>query len=113
MVNLFSYLFSMYTILFFCCPVTTWRRYVSISSPALSGPAFMINAVTPLTATPLVNFNRLALQQAGEPLYNTFSMHSIRRGAAQVAQKAGGNKHSLKQLGTWATDAGLNAYLNH
>lgn len=95
-----------------CCPVAAWHRYLAISRPAVSGPAFMINSVTPLTARPLVNFIRLALQAAGEPLYNRFSLHSIRRGAAQAAQKAGADRLSLKHHGTWASDTGLNAYLN-
>lgn len=94
-----------------CCPVRTWFNYLNISKPAINGPAFMINAVTPLTPRPLVNFIRLALQAAGEPLYNKFSLHSLRRGAAQAADQAGANRQALKTHGTWATDSALNAYL--
>lgn len=94
-----------------CCPVTAWFIYLRMCKPAISGPAFMINSVTPLTPRPLVNFIRLALQAAGEPLYNRFSLHSLRRGAAQAAQQAGANRKALKVHGTWATDSALNAYL--
>lgn len=94
-----------------CCPVSAWYNYLSISKPALDGPAFMIIAVTPLTPRPLVSFIRVALQEAGVPLYDKFSLHSIRRGAAQAAQEAGADKQSLKTHGTWATDSALNAYL--
>lgn len=93
------------------CPVLAWCNYVRLSRPALNGPAFMINAVTPLTPRPLVSLIRLALQAAGEPMFNTFSLHSLRRGAAQAAQQAGANRQSLKSHGTWATDTALNAYL--
>lgn len=77
----------------------------------MNGPAFMINSITPLTARPLVNFIRLALQAAGEPLFNRISLHSKRRGAAQAAEKAGADRDALKAHGTWATDTALNAYL--
>lgn len=93
------------------CPVTAWYRYINICKPALHGPAFKINACTPLTARPLVNFIRLALQEAGVPAYNKFSMHSLRRGAAQAARQAGADRQSLKTHGTWATDTALDAYL--
>lgn len=95
-----------------CCPVVAWHEYCHISKPALSGPAFMINSVTPLTPRPLVNFIRLALEAAGDPLFNRFSLHSLRRGAAQAAQKAGADKIALKAHGTWATDSALNMYLH-
>lgn len=95
-----------------CCPVAAWCKYLRICKPPLTGPAFMINAVTPLTPRPLVNLVRLALQAAGDPLYNNFSLHSLRRGAAQAAQQAGANRLSLKSHGTWATDTALDTYLN-
>lgn len=95
-----------------CCPVLAWHRYLTISRLAINGPAFMINAFTPLTPRPLVNFIRLALQAAGEPLYNRFSLHSLRRGAAQAAHEAGANRDSLKTHGTWATDTALDVYLS-
>lgn len=94
------------------CPVTAWYRYLKCSNPDVNGPAFMINHVTPLTARPLVNFVRIALQAAGDPMYLRFTLHSLRRGAAQAAAQAGADRQSLKQHGTWATDSGLNAYLS-
>lgn len=95
-----------------CCPVAAWSHYIRSSRPVINGPAFMINPVTPLTPRPLVALIRLALQAAGDPMCETFTLHSIRRGAAQAAQKAGADRHSLKAHGTWVTDSALNTYLS-
>lgn len=95
-----------------CCPVQAWHKYLRVSKPSSTGPAFMINHITPLTTRPLINIIRLALQNAGEPMYNSYTLHSLRRGAAQAAQKGGADRHSIKAHGTWSTDSGVNAYLS-
>lgn len=94
-----------------CCPVAAWHVYLKLCNPSIAGPAFMINPVTPLTARPLINFIRVALEAAGEPMYQLFTLHSLRRGAAQAAQKAGATRTALKYHGTWNSDSGLNAYI--
>lgn len=93
------------------CPVAAWHRYFDLVKPLPQGPAFMIDQFTPLTARPLVNIMRLALQSAGNQNYHRVSMHSLRRGGAQVAEAYGASRHSLKQHGTWANDTMLNLYL--
>lgn len=95
-----------------CCPVAAWSDYLRSARPANNGPAFMINSVTPLTPRPLVGLIRLALQAAGDPMCNSFTLHSIRRGAAQAAQKAGADRQSLRAHGTRATDSALDVYLS-
>lgn len=71
----------------------------------------MIDSSTPLTAQPHVYLMKLALQTHGNPNYHHLSMHSLRRGGAQVAEACGASHQGLKAHGTWLTDNSLNLYL--
>lgn len=93
------------------CPVRAWTHYVQLVNPHPSGPAFMLDSLTPLTPKPLVDFIRLALQHASVPNFSSFSLHSLRRGAARAAHAASGSLNDIKVHGTWATDSGLPAYV--
>lgn len=93
------------------CPVQAWNAYVAFVKPSLYGPAFMLDSVTPLTPKPFVNIIRLALSHASVPNSSSFSIHSLRRGAAQAADAAGASKDELKVHGTWSTDSGLRSYV--
>lgn len=95
-----------------CCPLAAWQRYVANVKPHLQGPAFMVDRYTPLTARPLVNIMKLALQAAGNNNYIKVSMHSLRRGGAQAAEQNGATHRALKAHGTWLTDSSLKTYLN-
>lgn len=93
------------------CPVQAWRNYKDSVNPWPFGPAFMINASTPVTPRPTVNFMRLALASAGHSCYHLVSMHSLRRGGAQLAYSAGADSEALMRHGTWKTKSGLDHYL--
>lgn len=94
------------------CPVNSWRRYKDSVKPWELGPAFMLNAAVPLTTRPVVEIMRLALASAGHPSYHLVSMHSLRRGGAQLAANAGANDDALMMHGTWKTKSGLKPYIN-
>lgn len=94
------------------CPVTAWLNYSIAFNPQPLGPAFVYKDGLPLTPLPVVKLIRLALKHAGYSNVNNYSIHSIRRGAVQLAASAGATKESLKAHGTWRSDAGLRAYLN-
>lgn len=96
-----------------CCPVAAWNRYLAAVNPDPKGPAFMIDNVTPLTARPLVNVMRLALQINGNQNYHKVSMHSLRRGGAQAAEQNGASTKALMEHGTWSTPSTLKTYLNN
>lgn len=93
------------------CPVSAWVRYVRVFKPPISGVAFRQPSGSPLTARPVVDLIRQALQFSGYPNYNQFSLHSLRRGAAHTAALLGVPNEHIKVQGTWTSDAGLNYYL--
>lgn len=93
------------------CPVRAWDSYVLHFKPPVCGPAFILPSGLPLTARPVVNVIRAALKAAGYNNYKSFSIHSLRRGAAHVAAHAGASIQDIKSQGTWASDAGLSFYL--
>lgn len=93
------------------CPVQAWRKYKLSVNPWPLGPAFMLNPTTPLTPRPVVDLMRLALASAGHQCYHLVSMHSLRRGGAQLASNAGANTEALMAHGTWKTKTGLKPYI--
>lgn len=93
------------------CPVKAWYDYVNSVKPYPRGPAFVLSHSSPLTPKTFVEFIRLALKASGVRDYQSYSIHSIRRGAAQAADNAGAPKQDIKTQGTWASDAGLNSYV--
>lgn len=93
------------------CPVKAWRDYKDSVNPWPLGPAFMLNPSTPLTTRPVVDLMRLALASSGHPSYHLVSMHSLRRGGAQLASNAGANQDALMIHGAWKTKSGLKPYI--
>lgn len=93
------------------CPVHSGKVYLYTVKPAPRGPAFMLDPFTPLTSKFLVTIMRDALDASGCKDSHRVSMHSLRRGAAQAAQRGGASRQSLKDHGTWRTDAALDTYL--
>lgn len=94
------------------CPVKAWRNYRLYFSPSLYGPAFIVNPGVPLTPAPLVKLLRLALSRAGVTNSSRYTIHSLRRGAAQLAADLGASKDDIKKHGTWRSDNGLKSYVN-
>lgn len=94
------------------CPVRAWTAYILSVNPWPLGPAFLIDNSTPLTPYPFVSFIRTALKASGFKNYDKVSIHSLRRGAVQAAQRAGVPVSDIKVQGAWASDSGLRPYLS-
>lgn len=97
------------------CPVRAWRAYRSAVRLNPNGPAFMLNSCTPLSAALVVGIMRDALSSEPGLDVKQISMHSIRRGAAQQAQKQGSQLSDIMSRGGWASKSGVKPYLttNH
>lgn len=94
------------------CPVRAWRSYACYLEPDMFGPAFMINRAAPLNSQLVVNLMRDALSGCSEINTATITMHSLRRGAAQQAEKLGASLEDIKKRGGWASDSGVKPYLS-
>ena len=93
------------------CPTQAWAEYC-VAVPGLPyEPAFKTSAGAHLTPAPIVKEMRAAVHAAQCPFSGTVSMHSLRRGGAQTAQKAGAERLDIAAHGTWASKSGLNAYV--
>lgn len=93
------------------CPVLAWIRYVNSLPLHPNGPAFMVNWSTPLTSDVVVKFMREALKQDPDVDVTAILMHSLRRGAAQTADKAGVPISQIMKRGGWKSKSGLKPYL--
>lgn len=93
------------------CPVLAWHNYVSVVSPAKSGPAFIVYQDRPLTAKLVVTCMRQALMYDHSIDSTKVSMHSLRRGAAQSAASAGVPESQIMVAGQWKSKSGLKPYL--
>lgn len=93
------------------CPVRAWVTYVRLMAPSPSGPAFMLHKYKPLTASPVVAALRAALSQAGYHNANKYSLHSLRRGAAQLAAGLGAPNSEIMRHGIWRSEAGMRHYV--
>lgn len=93
------------------CPVSAWLGYVTLFKPPSMGLAFIQSSGAPLTARPVVQVIRQALKASGYKNPSSFSLHSLRRGAAHVAALSGAPSEDIKIQGTWVSDAGLKYYL--
>lgn len=81
------------------CPVRAWVEYKLVVNPWPMGPAFVTRNGVPLTPTRVVQLIRLALKSTGISAFKNYSMHSIRRGAAQAAARGGVPEQELKSHG--------------
>lgn len=94
------------------CPVRAWRHYYCLVSPPPAGPAFILRNGQPITAGPVVSAIRAALNAAGYINANKYSMHSLRRGAAQLVAHLGAPPSDIMQHGLWSSKSGLAHYVN-
>ncbi len=92
------------------CPVLTWRRYKRTFSPPSAGPAFITKRGRPVTVQMATNKLRQALRAVGARSPTAYTLHSLRRGAAQACAGAGAGIDDIKALGTW-TSAAVYAYV--
>lgn len=95
------------------CPLQAWRHYYGLVSPPPLGPAFLHVSGLPLTAGPVVSAIRTALKAAGYHNANRYSMHSLRRGAAQLVAGLGAPVSDIMRHGVWSSTSGLRHYVNH
>lgn len=93
------------------CPVTAWVNYISSLNLRPGNPAFMLNATTPLSPVLVVRLMRDALRVFPDLDVSTVSMHSIRRGAAQTAERNGSAIPDIMKRGGWKSKSGLKPYL--
>lgn len=94
------------------CPVRAWRSYVAHSNPSPNAPAFMVDAVTPLTSALVVRIMKDALRGFPDIDSSTITMHSLRRGAAQQAARNGAALTQIMDRGGWSSTSGLRPYLS-
>lgn len=93
------------------CPVLAWRRYNATMNLDPHGPAFVLTQGAPLTAAVVVRLMRDALSNYPDIDTSSISMHSLRRGAAQEADKAGLPLSDIMHRGGWASHSGVKPYL--
>lgn len=93
------------------CPVAAWRLYFALVSPPPGGPAFIHVDGQPMTAGPVVKAIRAALKSSGYFNTNRYSLHSLRRGAAQLVSGMGAPTSEVMQHGLWASRSGLSHYV--
>ena len=87
------------------CPVETWLKFLAFQPPVLQDElAFLLPDGDPLTPTRLTKIVRLVLADLGSPLATSFTLHGVRRGAAQACAKAGASLEAIKKLGSWRSD---------
>lgn len=92
------------------CPHQAWIHYLVKVQPPIAGPAFIDDDRRPLTASPIVYAIRAALSRAGYQDSNRYSIHSLRRGSAQLAAVMGATDAELMCHGIWRSRSGLSHY---
>lgn len=93
------------------CPVRAWKRYVSVMSPDILGPAFVVPSGRSLTSKMVVTCMRQALMYDPSIEVSRISMHSLRRGAAQSAVRSGIPTPEIMASGCWNSESGFKPYL--
>ena len=88
-----------------CCPVRVWRAYIAFSHPAPDSPPFLSSNSTPLHARTATVALRIALGATGTSSLCYYMLHSLRRGAAQVAIGVGALLEDVYLVGNWCSAA--------
>lgn len=92
------------------CPRQAWIHYLVKDQPPLSGPAFITPEGRPLVSSPIAAAIRAALSAAGYSEPKRYSIHSLRRGSAQLACALGASNADIMSHGLWASQSGLRYY---
>lgn len=92
------------------CPVLAWNKYVRAVNPNPNGPAFILNQYSTLSAHVIVSIMKQALKNTPDIDIESISMHSLRRGAVQSAERSGCKLHDIMERGGWASKAGIKPY---
>lgn len=93
------------------CPVHAWSWYVRSDNPPSSGPAFVLHDRSPLTSNMVVTFMKAALGNDPSRDVSQITMHSLRRGAAQDADRSGVDNQKIMKRGGWSSTSGFKPYL--
>lgn len=93
------------------CPVHAWSWYVHCVAPPLSGPAFVLYDRSPLSSKMVVSFMKAALSRDPTRDVSHITLHSLRRGAAQDADRAGVDNQLIMKRGAWSSQSGFKPYL--
>ena len=92
------------------CPLNAWQKYAASVSLLPSSPAFVLPSGVPLTSPVLTAMLRLASTGLRSELRHEFSLHGLRRGAAQACESLGVPVEEIMEAGTWQSSC-VYAYL--
>lgn len=87
------------------CPVQAWRLAEKAYPAKDSAPAFLSSLTRPLDSHNLTKILRLTLSALKTPNSNDYSLHSLRRGAAQTCQALGVPIPAIMAQGSWDSKA--------
>lgn len=91
------------------CPTEAWARAARLAPGRPEDPAFITTSKKPLTPYALTNIMRGALTHMGVDTPQAFTLHGLRRGAAQVCHDLKVNTEHIMAQGTWRS-AAIRAY---
>lgn len=94
-----------------CCPVRAWHLYYTSVLPPSHGPAFLLPDKTPLSTKTVVAFMKAALGKDKNRDLSNITLHSLRRGAAQDAERSGVDVKQIMKRGGWSSQSGIKPYL--
>ena len=87
------------------CAVKAWSEYTSGRHFLKSGPAFVLHSGYPLTVSVCSKVLKLAMKELFPERNCRFTLHSLRRGAAQACLFNGVSLKDIKKAGTWRGDS--------
>ena len=88
-----------------CCPVKAWEDYYRLAPKNTDIMAFWSPGGTPLCANKWLGAIRHALSVLGYGNANDFTLHSLRRGAAQTCILKGMKVGDVREAGRWKSEA--------
>lgn len=88
-----------------CCPVLAWESARDLKAGHPDDPAFITSAGVPLTPHALTRLVRSALTEMGVATPQRFTLHGLRRGAAQECQRLNVDTKHIMSQGTWKSGA--------
>ena len=87
------------------CPVRAWARASSAFPASGSAPAFLASTTKPLDTATLTKILRWSLAAISVPSPFSYTIRSLRRGAAQACLALGVPLEAIKAQGTWESSA--------
>lgn len=87
------------------CPVQAWEASTALSTGGPDDPAFMTYSGVPLTPYSLTRVMRAAISSMGVLTPEKYTLHGLRRGAAQTCQNMQVDIRHIMAHGTWKSSA--------